>query len=198
MSALNDMRLPKPLVLTYAIDARVSRFTVKASATGFLAALGHNPTMAVRNFEGDVHLAADSLADASLHLRIVAASLAVQDEISDKDRREMEDRMRDEVLEVSRFPDIIYDCSDVSGSETSKGQYPVTLNGQLTLHGVTRPVPVSAQVSVSGNTLRASGECTLRQTDYGIKLVSALAGTLRLKDELKLAFDIAARSQKQD
>jgi hypothetical protein len=43
--------------------------------------------------------------------------------------------------------------------------------------------------------LRAAGELTIRQSDYRIQPVSAAAGTIRLKDELKLSFDISARKQ---
>jgi hypothetical protein len=43
--------------------------------------------------------------------------------------------------------------------------------------------------------LRASGEFALKQTDYGIKLVSVAGGALKLKDELKFSFEIVARRQ---
>jgi hypothetical protein len=40
--------------------------------------------------------------------------------------------------------------------------------------------------------LRISGEFPLRQSDYGIKPVSFAGGALRLKDELKLSFELMA------
>ena len=36
----------------YAIDPDMSRFTVRAFASGMLSALGHSPTLAVRDFTG--------------------------------------------------------------------------------------------------------------------------------------------------
>lgn len=195
---LSPMELSNTSLVPYVIDAVASRFTVRAYATGLLSMLGHSPIISVNNFAGDIHLAQDSLAGANLHLNINAASLAIEGQINDKDRREMERTMNAEVLEVSRFPDIAYDCSSVSGNKTGPAQYEITLNGQLTLHGITRALPVNARVSIAGAILRASGQCILRQTDYGIKLVSAMAGTLRIKDDLKLTFDLAARRQKED
>jgi hypothetical protein len=62
----------------------------------------------------------------------------------------------------------------------------------LSLHGVTREHAINAQLSVSGNSLRARGEFSLRQTDYRIKPVSVAGGTLKMKDELRFSFDIAA------
>jgi polyisoprenoid-binding protein YceI len=181
----------------YVIDPGISRFTARAFATGLLSVLGHSPTIGIHGFGGEVHLPPDSLDGASLHLKIEGSSLAVLDQISDKDRREMERQMRDEVLETARFPQIVYECARVTG-QAGAGEYGVTLDGQLTLHGVTRSQPVEARVTVMGSLLRASGEFTVRQSDYNIKPVSSVGGTLKLKDELKLAFDIAARKQKQE
>ncbi len=44
-----------------------------------------------------------------------------------------------------------------------------------------------------GDTLRAQGELTIRQTDFGIKPVSVAGGMLKIKDELKCSFDLLAR-----
>ena len=40
-----------------------------------------------------------------------------------------------------------------------------------------------------------AGDFALRQSDFGIALVSAAAGTIRVKDEVKCTFDILARRQ---
>jgi hypothetical protein len=69
------------------------------------------------------------------------------------------------------------------------------MNGTLSLHGATRSVPVTTQITLMGETLRASGEFSILQSDYGIPLVSVAGGSLKLKDELKFTFDIVARKQ---
>jgi hypothetical protein len=43
---------------------------------------------------------------------------------------------------------------------------------------------------LSGESLRAQGDFSLKQTDYNIKLVSVVGGTLKVKNELKFSFDI--------
>ncbi len=62
--------------------------------------------------------------------------------------------MHDEVLESDGYPEIIYECSKLSASKTGEGQYWVALNGELSMHGVTRSQPISARVTVNGDTLR--------------------------------------------
>jgi polyisoprenoid-binding protein YceI len=134
------------------------------------------------------------LEDASARLVIRAASLTVTDDISSKDRQEIERRMKEEVLETDGFEEIIYECNRVTPiQQISEGVYSITLNGELSLHGVTRAQPISARVTIRGETLRAAGDFSIRQSDYEIRPVSAAGGTVKLKDELKLSFDIAAR-----
>ncbi len=159
-----------------------------------LSAFGHNPTIAIPDFEGEVKWSSSTLEDASVRIVIKAGSLVVTGDISRKDRQEIEQRMHDEVLETDGFPEIVYECPRVSSiQKIGEGVFSVSLNGQLSLHGVTQNQPVSARVTLNVDTLRAAGEFSVRQSDYDIKPVSAAGGTVKLKDELKLSFDIAAR-----
>ena len=136
-----------------------------------------------------------SLDAAALHIKIKAGSLNVTNDVSDKDRREIERTMNQDVLETARYPEISFDSSKVSASKVGDGQYLDQSGGNLSLHGVTNSQPLSAQVALIGDTLRAHGEFSMRQTAYGIKLVSIAGGALKLKDELKFTFDIVARKQ---
>jgi len=168
---------------------------VRAFATGLLSSFGHNPTIAIPDFTGDVFLNLDAVENSSMRMVIDSASLAVTNDISEKDRQEINRRMHEDVLETDSFPQIAYESSRLSASKIGEGQYWIAISGSLTLRGVTRSQPVSARVSLIGDILRATGELTVRQSDYGIEPVSAVGGTIRLKDELKLSFDISARKQ---
>jgi polyisoprenoid-binding protein YceI len=177
----------------YVINPTVSRFTVKVSATGLLSAFGHSPTIAIRDMQGEVRFDSQDVAQSSMRFAVRADSLTVAENVSDKDRREMENEMRERVLEVGKYPQIVYEAPRVSLKNASEGQSDIVLLGQLTLHGVTRAQPFPAKVAVTGDLLRAFGEFSLRQSDYNIKPVSAVGGALKVKDEVKLSFDIVAR-----
>lgn len=184
------------MTVRYLIDAKGSTFTVKATATGMLSAFGHNPTIAIPDFDGEARFASSTLEHASLRLTIQAASLVVTDDISNKDRAEIERRMHDEVLEADGFPEIIYECpGDCPVQKLGEGLYSASLNGELTMHGVTRSQPLSARVTLKEDSLRASGEFAVRLSDYEIRPVSAAGGTVKLKNEIKLSFNISARQQ---
>jgi polyisoprenoid-binding protein YceI len=177
----------------YRIDGTGNKFMVKATATGLFSALGHNPTISIADFKGEALVDPEALEKSSLRLVIQASSLAVTGDVSEKDRAEIERRMHDEVLESDGYSEIVYECSKISASKTGDGEYWAALNGELSLHGVTRSQPVSVRVKFNGDTLHAVGDFSVRQSDYEIKPVSAVGGTIRLKDELKLSFDIVAR-----
>ena len=188
--------LMEDATVRHVIDSKESTFAVQAFATGLLSAFAHSPKIAIRDFDGTVDLAvgATPLEGARMRLRIQADSLEVTGDISAKDREEIHRRMREEVFDADSFPEIVYQCSKVTASGIGD-RYWVALRGELTLRGTTLPVLVSARVSLNGNSLRASGEFMLRQSDFQIPLVTAAAGTIRVKDEVKCTFDILARRQ---
>ena len=178
--------------VTYRVDPRPSRFTVQVTAGGLLSSFGHNPVIAVRDFTAEAQFDPEKPETASLHVVVKAPSLEVMSDVSDKDRREIESKMHADVLQSDGFPEIVFDSSAVKANSASPGQYWVEIPGKLTLHGVSREQTIRARVTANAERLRASGEFSLRQTDYGIELVSAVGGALKVKDELKCSFDMVA------
>ncbi|GEM_PF-1391553 len=176
----------------YTVNASQSRFQVKAYAGGLFSALAHDHTIAIRDFTGEVKFTYDTVAPASLTLNIKADSLAVMDKVSDSDRQKIEKTLRSEVLEVDKYSEITFKSDNVSAQRIAEGKYQTKITGELTLHGVTRAITIPATIDFSQNGLQAQGQFSLRQTDYGIKPVSIAGGTIKVKNELKFTFDIAA------
>jgi polyisoprenoid-binding protein YceI len=187
------MSMNEQAAVRYRIDSSRSRFIAQGSADGLLSMFGHDPVIAIRGFGGDARFRPVTLESASLLMLVQADSLAVANKVSDKDRREMERAMRDDLLEIARYPEIVFMSTSISTSGTGEGRYRARIVGELTLHGVTRQHSIDAQLTLSEGSLRARGEFSLRQTDYNIKPVSVAGGTLKMKDELKFSFDILAR-----
>jgi polyisoprenoid-binding protein YceI len=178
--------------ISYRIDPRASRFTVQAFAEGLFSAFGHNPRFNAADLSGEVRMAEGNLASASLDFIVNAGSLRVADDLSEKDRVEIERMMHDDVLETSRYPEIVFKGQAAGMDRIYEGFYKVKIVGRLSLHGMTREHAIETQVRLVENGLRAEGETELRQSDYGIKPVSVAAGTLKVKDEVKLSFNIVS------
>ena len=173
----------------YRLEPDQGRFTVHAFATGMLSSLGHSPSFAVRGFAGEVRLDDGSPGRVTLDVAVRADSLVLTDRVSAPDRREIEDRMRREVLECAAFPEIRYEVGDVESSLTGPGRFRLQLRGQLSLHGVTRPHAVDAELRLFVDGLQLSGGFPLRLSDHRIKPVSALGGAIKLKDEVSVSFE---------
>lgn len=179
----------------YDIEPALSTFRIHVKASGMLSAFGHNPTIAVRIFSGEAKFNAAEPAASSLKVVLKAASLRVVDNMKDGDRDEIEKTMREQVLEAEQYPQIAFTSNSVALDSGAGGNYKVTMEGQLTLHGITRDITIPAQVSLLGEMLNAAGEFTLRQTDFGIRPVSAVGGGLKVKDEVKVAFHFVCRKR---
>ena len=114
-----------------------------------------------------------------------ARKLRVLDpEASEKTRAQIQETMEGEkVLDVTRFPDIRFQSTTVE----AKGSDHWIVRGILSLHGKERPIAVD--VALKGEHYR--GSATLKQTDFGITLVTVAGGTVKVKDEVKIEFEVA-------
>ena len=176
----------------YRFDPRHSRFTVQAFASGLLSFLGHSPTFDVRDLAGSVEFEDDLVSKLKLELVVGAESLAVTDDVKPSDRREIEERTRGEVLDAGKFPRGTCRGGAADYEKLGPGRYRMLLEGTLSLHGVTRPHRGEAELTIYGDGLRLQGATGLRMSEFNIPPVSALGGTLQLKDEVKFVFDLAA------
>jgi polyisoprenoid-binding protein YceI len=179
----------------FLIDPSVSRFTVQAFAAGLLSAFGHNPTIGIRDYEGEIHCVPATYEKAFVRVTVRTGTMDVLDEMKNDDRKKLEQLMYQEVLEIDRFPIVVYESKEIKLQKPSSEMLLASVNGELSFRGVTQNHSFEARVTDMGAMLRISGEFSLRQSDYGIKPVSFAGGALRLKDEIKFKFDLAARVQ---
>lgn len=172
------------------IDAPRSLIAVTVRRGGTLARLGHDHVVASRTLEGYVapqagrsdfrfRLDQMSVDEEALRERAGLHSQPGADAI-DGTRR----NMLTKVLDAERHPYVLV--------RAERGPSPGTLLADITLHGVTRRYTIPAVVSADARGASASGELTLRQSDFGIVPFSVLGGALAVEDQLELRFEIAA------
>jgi polyisoprenoid-binding protein YceI len=182
--------------VTYRLVADQSTFSVQAFSEGLLSAFGHDPILAIKDFAGEVQFVPGSFESASVKLTIAADSIVLSNEVKEKDRLEIEQTMREQVLEISKYPEIVFSSANISVTRLAEGRYRARVIGDVTLHGATqKSLWITAETTVAADSLRAKGEFSLKQTDFGIKPFSAAGGTIKLKNELKFSFDIGAQKE---
>jgi polyisoprenoid-binding protein YceI len=163
----------------HSIDSAKSKLMVRAFKTGLFSGFADN-------HEIEAPIAEGSVDEAAGHVRFAvdARRMKVLDpEMNPSRRQEVQERMLGpEVLDSARFPRIAFESTSIERS--GKGIFIV--RGQLSLHGVTRPVAVNVR-SEDG---RYKGTCTLKQRDYGIAPISIAGGTVKVKDDIQIEFDI--------
>jgi polyisoprenoid-binding protein YceI len=117
---------------------------------------------------------------------IDARTLRVRDaDVSDKDRTESQAAiLGPKVLDSERFREIRFHSTEVNGLGNNKWN----ARGDLSLHGQTRPV--EAVVERQNNVDRGSTQ--LRQK-VGITPVSVAGGSVNVKDEVRVEFEIGGK-----
>ena len=172
-----------------------SRFTVQAFATGLLSALGHNPTFAIRDFAGMLRFDPLVPGETSIELIVTADSLELVDRVKPADREEIETIMRRDVLETQSHPQVKFASTRIAADRVADTWHRLHVTGALTLHGVDRELNLDAQLRTSDGRARLSGDTALKLSDFQLKRVSALAGTIKLKDDLKFSFELMGRPE---
>ena len=183
------------MTTTYTLDSQRSRFTVQAFATGLLAGFAHSPVFAIRDYQGEIELADDQASGMKVSLTIRASSLELIDSVKESDRQEIQRQLMDEVLEVGQFPQIAFTSTKVAPTQIAANWFRSQIEGDMKLHGITRPVPIDSQLRINGPDVRLSGEMALLLSAFKIKRVSAMGGMIKLKDELKFAFDFVGQQR---
>jgi polyisoprenoid-binding protein YceI len=182
-----------PVVARFEIDAQRSHFTVHAGRSGLLWFRGHDHYLAVRDFQGHVELALDTLNPASLEMTVRADSLEETGAVFTSQQKNIINREVEEiVLETAKYAEITFRSTEVKG-EMKNGQFDVKIKGDLSLHGVTKSIVIPAKVSLEADGLRAVGKFSIDRSDFNVKATNAFHGTVRVKNRLKFTFDIVAR-----
>lgn len=205
--ALHPGQGPRPLpppdlrgAVLYEVNPRHSLVNILVYRAGPLARLGHNHVMTVRQLAGRAWLHPD-VTKSGFSLSFPVAALVVDDpearraagdefppEIPAADREGTRMNMlRPEVLDGGRHPEVR--LQSVRGDGPSPA---ARLMVRITLKGVSRDVPVTASVAVSGTSLTATGEFDLLQSDFGIQPFSVGLGALQVQDRLRVRFKVSA------
>jgi polyisoprenoid-binding protein YceI len=169
-------------VVSRTIDTEKSVMTVRVFKAGLFSGFAHDHQISAPIQEGSF-----DQANPTVHLKVDARKLRVVDkDVSDKDRAEIQQTMLGpKVLDTERFPEIRFRSTRVEHLTDRKW----LVHGELTVHGETRPV--SVDITEENGHYRGTAE--LKQKDFGISPISLGGGTIKVKNELRVEFDIVGR-----
>lgn len=185
-----------PATVTYTLDASRSKFMAHADRSGLLWFKGKNHHLAASEFTGEVTVTPQLVTPASLRLVVKAASLhETGADFTEQQKQIINKELRELVLHPDQYPDITFQSTNVTAKPSGANRYQLKIDGNLTLHGVTRRITIPAVVTLNGNDLRATGEFEIDRDDFNVKATSAFHGMVRVSDEIEFEFDIVGRRQ---
>jgi polyisoprenoid-binding protein YceI len=164
------------------IDTEKSVMTVRVFKAGLFSGFAHDHEISGRIQEGSF-----AEANSSVQLKVDARKLRVVDkDVSEKDRAEIQQTMLGpKVLDSEKFPEIRFRSTKVEHIADRKW----LVHGELTVHGQTRPLGVD--ITEQNGHYRGTAE--LKQKEFGINPISLGGGTIKVKNELRVEFDIVGR-----
>ena len=150
--------------------------TVSTKRTGAAAKAGHDLLMEVTSWSATLDRDADpalTLTADSGSLRVLEGSGGIQ-ALGDDEKAGIEQTIAEEVLMGTP---IEFRSTAVEGGR---------LEGELEIAGQRHPISFELAGDEDG---RLTGSATVKQSDWGMKPYSALFGTLKVADEVEVAFE---------
>jgi polyisoprenoid-binding protein YceI len=170
---------------THRLGPDNATLSVRTARTGAAAKAGHNLVIHVTSWEATIEVGEDP-AKTSIELDVDATSLRVREghggaqALGDDDKASIHKTIDDEVLERQ---DVTFHST---GVESAADGSRLTVHGDLTIVGQTRPIAFDLVIGDDG-TLNATAVVT--QTAWGIKPYSALFGALKVVDDVEVVLD---------
>jgi polyisoprenoid-binding protein YceI len=180
------------LASTFAVDPQRCSLAVHVGKSGLFKFAGHEHEVTSTRCRGEVVAAPEDLARSSVTLTFETAALQVSEKGEPSGDAPKVQAAMVKLLDIARFPEMRFVSTAVSGRSVDAYTHELQVTGDLTLHGVTRRITVPVRVVQQGDGLSASGRFSVKQSAFGMEPIS-VAGVVKVKDELRIDFEIAAQ-----
>ena len=167
---------------SYSLGPARASLRVHTGKEGKAARAGHNLEIEVGDWSASLELGGTpeqtrlSLSANSRSLRVLAGTGGIQS-LDDDGRSSITTTIDEEVLKGGEI------AFTSTGVHAVDGTHDLHVHGDLTLLGRTAPVAFTLAVAQDGS---FNAEAVIKQSDFGMKPYSALFGTLKVKDEVRV------------
>jgi polyisoprenoid-binding protein YceI len=163
-----------------AIDVQRSTIAIHVGKSGLLSAAAHDHTINAPIASGV--MAENPAPHVEFTVETARMTVKPDPKVDAKTQATIQKDMEEMTLETKKFPEITFRSSRIE--KLADGQWKV--EGDLSLHGVTKPV--SLTVKRTGDSYTA--HTVLKQADFGIKPISIGGGMIKVKNEVEIDFQI--------
>jgi polyisoprenoid-binding protein YceI len=101
-----------------------------------------------------------------------------------------------DAFEAKKFPNIVFQLTDVVFTKVTEKESEVTLTGNLTLHGESKKFSIKsiAKITKAGD-YQLKGSVPLKMTEFKMKPPTALMGTIKTGDAVTVKFDVTFKGK---
>ncbi len=179
----------------FTIDATASEIALILTQEGMISRRYPTHRVLAKSFNGKIELPTEETKMTVQFETDPKMLTNVDATMGDFERKEFHAALRNQVLEADKFPTIKFTSVSVSNVQRDGDKRSFMLNGDLSVHGTTKRVSFPVNATITNNELRATGEETIKQTDFGLKPFEKGLGLIKIGDELKVIFNIVAKMQ---
>jgi polyisoprenoid-binding protein YceI len=107
----------------------------------------------------------------------------------------MQEHFNENYMESGKYPKATFKgkVKDGSFSLVNDGVYPVTVEGNMLMHGVTKTVSAPAKITVKGGKLSVECDFTLLLSDFGVDVPSLVADKVAKEAKISIKGDLAKK-----
>ncbi|HXS86127.1 MAG TPA: YceI family protein [Mycobacterium sp.] len=170
----------------WSLDGSDGDLLIHTGVAGPAAAMGHRLTLAMRQWRATTRWDANEPVAAELavevgSLEVVRGEGGVTPLSTPEKILVRSNALRS--LDAKRYPRITFVTNDIEKTATG-----YRLTGTLTIHDTSRAHVVDLRTDDQDGDWWLSSESTVRQTEFGIKPYSQLLGSLKVADDVVVAF----------
>jgi polyisoprenoid-binding protein YceI len=158
--------------------------TIHTDVAGSASRMGHRLVIAVDDWSASVQMRAKG--PVAVQFRAALDSLRVESgsggitPLTPVDKQVIV-RNATKTLDVKRHPEVTFHSTEMLASTDR-----IDVVGELTIHGVTRPLTATLALADG----RATASLPVRQTDFEVKPYSLMFGQLKVADEVVVELDV--------
>lgn len=158
----------------FSVDSSKSKMTINGTSTL------HDWSTEVKEIMGSLYNGKEANVIDSLKLEFDVFSISSGKKKMDKDTYKS--------LNASTYSTIQFKMLAIQLGSDDKNN--ATINGNLTVAGVTQNIDVVTKIYRSNDSVRLQGTHTLKMTSFDINPPKALLGVIKTGDEVELSFDL--------
>lgn len=192
--------------VTFSLDPGKTELLAFTTPTGLFKDASHSHVVRAHQVTGEIVYDAESPGASRVSVSFPVSALVVDDPglrqreglhpaLSERDREDVTRSMLSlKQLDVQRFREISFESTQVA----RRGEGRLEVTGRLGIHGVRKTVTLPVTYAVEGDSFRGEGELTIEHRDFGIWTFSALMGTVRNSEAIRLKIVLVGRARKVD